>query len=129
MLLGLDTRGNPIAFFPALENNLIPPGETAIVPQAISDWVIQDPPGLAETHLIFSRSPLTQSYEALKASSKESRQIGIVRNPLDIAQMVLQDLHAASADILPKIDIPTDTYALDTHAWATLGFLYQVSEA
>jgi hypothetical protein len=127
LLLGLDTRGNPIAFFPALENNLIPPGETVIVPQAISDWVIQDPPGLVETHLVFSRSPLTQSYAALKSSSKESRQIGMVQNPLDIAQTILQDLHAASADILPRIDMPTDTYALDVHAWATLGFLYQIS--
>ncbi|WP_416673380.1 caspase family protein [Egbenema bharatensis] len=128
ILLGLDTRGNPIAFFPALENNLIPPGETVIVPQAISEWVIQDPPGLVETHLVFSRSPLTQSYAALKSSSKESRQIGVVHNPLDLAQTILQDLHAASADILPKIDLPTDTYALDVNAWATLGFLYQVSE-
>jgi hypothetical protein len=129
ILLGLDTRGNPIAFFPALENNLIPPGETTIVPQAISDWVIQDPPGLAETHLVFSRSPLTQSYAVLKSASKESRQIGVVQNPLDIAQAILQDIHTASADILPKIDVPTDTYALDVNAWATLGFLYQVIES
>jgi hypothetical protein len=126
ILLGLDTRGNPIAFFPALENNLIPPGETVIVPQAISDWVIQDPPGLAETHLVFSRSPLMQSYAVLKSASKESRQIGVVQNPLNIAQALLQDLHTASAEFLPKVEIPTDSYALDVNAWATLGFLYQV---
>lgn len=128
MLLGLDTQGNPITSFPNVDGNTIPPGETLIVPQANLDWVIQDRPGLAETHVILSRSPLARSYQSLQISSKDSRQISILNNPLDVAQMVLQDLHEASAPILPRIESPADTYILDVNAWATLSFVYQVIE-
>jgi Domain of unknown function (DUF4384) len=71
MLLGLDTGGNAIAFYPGEdpEEPRILPGDTLLLPQTTetSDWVMQAA-GLAETHVIFSRSPLTQAYQALAAA-------------------------------------------------------------
>ena len=132
MLLGLDTGGNAIAFYPgdSSAETLIPPGDTLSLPQttATSDWVMQAA-GLAETHVIFSRSPLTQAYQILGASehsNADARRIALVQNPLDVAQAILHDLHQASADLLPKNDLPAETYAIDVNAWATLSFIYQV---
>jgi hypothetical protein len=141
VLLGLDTSGSAIALYPApkddrnpqtalLDESLLSPGETRIVPRAAAaDWIIQAPTGLSETHLIFSREPLTQSYQALAAamrSKTDGRRVTLVVNPLEVVQAVLQDLHQASATMLPKVDIPTDSYALDVNAWATLSFIHQV---
>jgi hypothetical protein len=141
ILLGLDTSGNAIALYPtpanaslkpAPEESMIPPKETLIIPNkatSASDWIIQGPVGLAETHLIFSREPLLQSYAVLEAamqSQGDARRVSLLMNPLEVVQTVLQDLHQASAAILPKVDIPTDAYALDVNAWATLSFMYQV---
>lgn len=129
MLLGLDTSGNPLTLT-ASEKSVIPAQDTLIVPQSASDWIIQGIPGLAETHLVFSRAPFTQSNQVLQAISKsEMRQVTTVRNPLELVQALLQDLHQASAAVLPNIDVPTDTYALAVNAWTTLSFVYQVVEA
>ncbi|WAL61864.1 caspase family protein [Thermocoleostomius sinensis] len=129
ILLGLDPSGNPIAFYSTAESTAILPGETLVVPQAVTEWVVQGTSGLAETHLILSRSPFTQAYQALKAPSQaDVRQVVVIQNPLDVMQMVLQDLHNASADLLPHVDIPADTYALDVHAWTTFSFVYQVTQ-
>ncbi|NJO40020.1 MAG: caspase family protein [Cyanobacteria bacterium CRU_2_1] len=128
ILLGLDTHGNAIAFCTSPEKSIIPPGENITVPQSNLDWMIQPPSGLAETHIIFSLAPLIQSYQALKVAIKaDTHPITIVFDPLEVAQTLLQDLHQASAPILPKIDIPADTYVLDVNVWATLSFVYQVS--
>jgi hypothetical protein len=66
MLLGMDTSGNAIALYhnqvsqgpedaenkPPLKNAVIAPGETLTLPQSsASNWVIQEPPGLAEIQL------------------------------------------------------------------------------
>jgi Domain of unknown function (DUF4384) len=132
MLLGLDTGGNAIAFYPGDDSaeTLIPPGDTLLLPQttATSDWVMQAA-GLAETHVIFSRSPLTQAYQILEASEHskaDAHRIALLQNSLEVAQAILQDLHQASTDTIPKIDLPAETYAIDVNAWATLSFIYQV---
>ena len=132
MLLGLDTGGNAIAFYPGEdpEETMISPGDTLLLPQTTetSDWVMQAA-GLAETHVIFSRSPLTQAYQALEASGHskaDTRRIALLQNSLEVAQAILQDLHQASAEGIPKIDLPADTYAIDVQVWATLSFIYQV---
>lgn len=129
-LMGLDTGGNAIALLSKPENSSIPPKDTLVIPEAVSDWVIQGQAGLAETHLIFSRSPMLRSYEALQAAAKSNtRQITLLQNPLEVVQAVLQDLHDASLSFLPKVEIPTDTYALEVNAWATFSFVYQVMPA
>jgi len=153
MLLGFDTSGNAIALYkipssqeaqgadnkPPLLDGLIAPGQTLTLPQSLvaTDWVIPAPGGLAEIQLICSRAPFTKAIAALEAARRpkgEGEQIGDLFNPLEVAQAVLQDLHAASAIsmansssyALDSTSTVADSYALDVNAWATLSFIYQV---
>lgn len=130
ILLGLDPTGSPIVFYSTAATAVIPADETLVIPQAIAEWIVPGPCGLAETHLIFSRSPFTQAYQTLKVASKtDIRQVTPIQNPLEVAQAIWQDLHNASLEALPNIDLPADTYALDVNAWASLDFVYQVVQA
>jgi len=143
MLLGMDTSGNAIALYhnqvsqgpedaenkPPLKNAVIAPGETLTLPQSsASNWVIQEPPGLAEIQLICSRTPFTKSLMALDSArrKREGERIGDLFNPLEVARSVLQDLHNASAVAPELMGTTSDSYALDVNAWATLSFIYQV---
>lgn len=141
LLIGLDTKGNAITFYPsageisdsvAAARSVLAPGETRIIPQAsAANWLVQLPPGLTEIYLIFSRAPFTQAFQVLEAemrSKVDVRPVAALLNPLEVVQAVLQDLHQASSTTVP-IEIPADVYALDVNAWATLSFVYQVVEA
>lgn len=145
ILLGLDSGGSAIALYPLSatpsvsstevklvpEDSVIPPGETLIVPQnsVSSGWVIHGPSGPAETHLIFSRAPLTKTFAALDGAMRfmgNSRRVTLLSKPLEVVQAVLEDLHKASTGIAEKANASADMYALDVDAWATLSFIYQV---
>jgi hypothetical protein len=133
MLIGLDTKGDALIAYPAVPPaNGIEPGETVIIPQSnTASWLIQNPAGLVETHVICSHAPFTQADQILAAEThSKAGQVMPLLNPLDVVQAVLQDLHQASSRVLPAAtEIPGDSYALDVHAWATLSFVYQVIEA
>lgn len=144
ILLGLDSSGSAIALYPAPtasseeskakpvpSDSIIHAGETLVIPQASvsSEWVVHEPKGFSETHLIFSPSPLTQTYNALSESMRSigsARRVSMLSQPLDVARAVLQDLHQASAPLVNPADLPSEMYALHTNAWATLSFVYQV---
>lgn len=143
LLIGLDTKGNAVIFYPAKSDKsdfsslssiraAIAPGETRIIPQiSAANWLVQPSLGLTETHLIFSQAPFTQTLQVLEAemrSKVDVRPVTALLNPLEAVQAVLQDLHQASSATVP-IEIPADYYALDVNAWATLSFVYQVVEA
>ena len=144
ILLGLDSSKNAIALYhtepaqetngsetkPSLKDLVIAPGETLSVPQTSVDFesVIHGPAGLAETQLIFSYAPFTQTLAALGATTRprdEHEPIGPLLNPLEFAHAVLQDLHQASA-VKADTGSGADTYALDVNTWASLSFVYQV---
>lgn len=155
LLLGLDSSRSAIALYPTepaheingseskplLKDLVIAPGETVTVPQtsADSEWVIRAPDSLSENQLIFSSAPFTQTLAALQVAMhpKEGQEhIGVLLNPLEVAQAVLQDLHNASAIATlsrpsgnastETISPAADTYALDVNAWASLNFMYHV---
>lgn len=130
LLIGVDTRGNPLLFAPPVTNSNEEPSRPELHPQEIltlpidrSGWTIQRPTGLAETHLIFSPAPFRQTEQILKGRTSQ------ITDPLEIVQAILQDLHQASAPLVAKLEIPADSYALDVRAWATLSFVYQVVAA
>lgn len=155
-LLGLDSSRSAIALYPTepahelngsetkplLKDVVIAPGETLTVPQTSVDfnWVIHGPTSLCETQLIFSSAPFTQTFATLQVAmhpSDEQEQIGVLLNPLEVAQAVMQDLHNASAiamlshpsgSALETISPVADTYALDVNAWASFNFIYQVGQ-
>ena len=110
---------------------VIPPGETAIVPGAIAsvEWAVSGPTGLAETQLIFSISPFSETLDVLEVAkfpSEQNKLSGILSNPLEVAQAVLADLHRASETSIQSPGGSTDSLALDVNAWATLSFIYRV---
>lgn len=108
------------------EKQVIPPGETIVVPGAFTsvEWAVKGPAGLVETKLIFSIAPFAKTLEA--AAKSESAE-GILTNPLEVAQALLEDLQKASIPSVSDLGVSTtDSFALDLKAWATLSFIYQV---
>ncbi|KAF3887741.1 MULTISPECIES: caspase family protein [Nostocales] len=144
MLLGLSSSKTAIALFPwykvaetevsegqpHLVDLVIPPGETRVFPQTTSgfEWVVQAPASLAETQLIFSTAPFTQTLAALETDKNpkaEQQRIQPTMNPLEVAQALLQDLHNASA-VSDMNGTASDSYVLDVNHWASFSFVYQV---
>jgi len=117
----------------AMENQqlVIPPGESIVLPEAIApvEWTVCCGQGLAQTQVIFSVAPFTQTAKVLKlaeASAGAKSLSGTVKNPGGTAKAVLEDLHQASrADIDPEWSKP-DSYALSVKAWCSLSFIYRV---
>lgn len=138
MLFGLDARGNAIALYASeSEENTLQPKQVLIEPataltlpqSASSYWTVSEAPGLTEIYAIASRTPFTKTLQALAAfpyPPSAGEQLQEVRNPVEVARALLQDLHDASAvspDVLGSV---TDVYAFDVNAWASLSLSYQV---
>jgi hypothetical protein len=134
MLLGIDGGGSAIALYPQKTNSfdlVILPGESITIPQISNPfkWIVSEPSGLAETHVIFSRAPFTQTLAALDSMNHprgDQRRIARLLNPLEVARAVWQDLHQASAVTTEILGISSDSWAIDVNAWATLSFVYEV---
>ncbi|MGF1513386.1 MAG: DUF4384 domain-containing protein [Elainellaceae cyanobacterium] len=144
VLLGVDSDGNAIALYPAPlhrggkaepDASLIKPGETITLPPpaASAEWRIDSPPGLAETHVVFSAAPLDQTAMALEETVRptgNARQVSTLSDPLVIGQAILSDLHQASQAARGEgLELGSDVYALHVDKWATLSFYYRVDEA
>jgi len=109
----------------------IAPGEILTLPPASPtfQWVLHGPAGIAETFIICSRAPFTQTLRALGTAIRptdDAPALHILGNPLDIAHAVLLDLHQASNPSAQTIGASPDTFALDMSAWASLRFIYQI---
>lgn len=150
MILGLDSSGSAIAFYPMQSQEVSATGETKttfqeprvepktslILPQPSTSfsWVISGPAGLAEMQLICSKAPFTQTMAALASSNAKRERVAELNNSLDVARALLQDLHDASANAIRErgaiaseaTPTSSDTYSLDVATWATLSFIYQV---
>ena len=116
---------------PIFNQVVIPPRETSIVPDALTsvEWAVTGPTGLAETQLIFSIAPFSQTLDVLdvdRVPSEQNKLSGILLNPLKVAEAVLEDLHRASEASAESIGVSTDSFALDVNAWATFSFIYRV---
>jgi hypothetical protein len=142
MVLGMDSGGSAFVLEPptalpsnakASSNAMIGPGETLLLPQPLApaEWIVNPPLGLVESHLIFSRSPLKQTFATVEAALRpreSSYRISPMTNALQVVQFILQDLHQASIALIPT-DVPADSYGLSVDAWATLSFVYRVVSA
>ena len=140
MLLLTDSGASAIALYsqktasgetkPTLKDEVILPGETITLPDTSSafKWIVQGSPGLAETQLIFSQTPLTQTLATINTIDHptERQRIGVLLNPVEVSRAVLQDLHSASITNTEGFGISSDTFALDVNAWATLSFVYEI---
>ena len=147
IVLGLDSSGNFIMVYSSqtasaegveakstLQQEAIAPKTTITFPKPGNslEWVIRGPAGLAETHIIFSRQPFTQTLATLETAMRpmgDVQRISTPNNPLEVVHAIAQDLHQASAATLPTMVVPPDSFALDVNAWATLSFLHHIVEA
>lgn len=117
----------------AVENQqlVIPPGGSIFLPEAIApvEWTVCCGPGLAQTQIIFSVAPFTETAKVLNLAESSTGSKGLsgtVKNPGATAKAVLEDLHQASlAEIAPEW-IKPDSYAFSVKAWCSLSFIYRV---
>jgi hypothetical protein len=145
MLLGLNNSKNPIALYPWYKDNdseensskpelqqvVIAPGETLIVPQTTAgfEWVISGPNFWCETQMILSTAPFTKTLIALdegKHSSRETHRISPLLNPLEVAKALLQDLNQASIKKDETQNLSADSWVWNVNYWASFNFLFQV---
>ena len=131
LVLGLDPTGQPFLFnnLGTAQPSLIEPNQTAFVPMLAPniEWTLPTTPGLAETFLICSRAPFSQTQATLGAIAS-STVLRPLDNVLEVSQLILQDLHQASEQASKWVGTP-DVFALDVNAWATFRFVYQVVPA
>jgi len=137
VILGIDANGKAIAWYPGDQPESIPPQQSQMIPAPSSamSWRVPSNGGLAQIQVIASLKPFQQFWEALAENlpnltspdaTSHPAQILEIKNPLAIAQSLLEDLHRNSAVSSTMINNMTDYYALDMTTWATLNFIYQV---
>lgn len=146
MLLGLKNNINAIAFYPwqspeestylnskpLFQQVVIPPGETMLLPKGVTDseWMIPAPAYECEHQMMFSTAPFRETLgylEKAKYPITDQRPFGALLKPLEIAQLLLQDLHNASAVTSETNITSTDSYVLDVKNWASFNFDFQVA--
>ncbi|MDB9328033.1 peptidase C14, partial [Nodularia spumigena CS-590/02] len=146
MLLGLKNNINAIAFYPwqspeestffnskpLFQQVVIAPGETVLLPKGVtaSEWMIPGPAYECEHQMILSSAPFSETLGYLEKSKypiTDQRPFGALLKPLEIAQVLLQDLHNASAVKSEMNSTSTDSYVLDVKNWASFNFDFQVA--
>ncbi|MEA5503067.1 caspase family protein [Halotia wernerae UHCC 0503] len=145
MLLGLKNNRTAIGFYPwqtleetnisetqpMLKRVVIAPGETVIVPQtaAAPGFMVSGPAYECEYQLIISTAPFSKTLEALETAKfpTADRHISTLRNPLEVAQALLQDLHNTSTLKAEMNGTTSESYVLDVNNWASLSFSFHVA--
>ena len=134
LLFCLDSAGRSLILdsFTNPELATVGAGEAINIPATAETfgWTLHGPEGLAETQLIFSRQPFTQTLAALDGGMRPVQETLVFRalsHPVKVAQAVLQDLKAASNLSGQKPAFVSDDLTLDVQSWASFSFLYRVA--
>jgi hypothetical protein len=142
MLFSFDRDSKTFVFYsPTLENNLntnsnsqpiaIAPNTTSLFPHP-SNSLPQTGSiftGLTEIYAICSIAPFNKTLTVLSTQhnfKQDREQIVDLLNPLEVSQALLADLHTASMSLDRQLDSSSSVYALNTQAWATLSFTYEL---
>ena len=136
LILGIDANGKAIAWYPGDQPQQIKPQQTQIIPAPDTSvtWRASNNSGLAQMQVIAALKPFDQVLEKLADNlpnlppddTIHPAQILEIKNPLAIAQSLLEDLNRNSSVSSTIINNATDYYALDMKTWATLNFVYQI---
>ncbi|CCH67567.1 hypothetical protein RINTHH_14120 [Richelia intracellularis HH01] len=116
---------------PILENIVIAPGKSLIIPGFTADfqWAVTGQTSFAETQLILSKAPFKHTIEqqAVKYYSHVSnhQRIYPLLNPIEVTQALLEDLHDASCSV-DDANSPSSFYSFDVNKWASFSFIYQI---
>ncbi|MGL5875957.1 MAG: caspase family protein [Xenococcaceae cyanobacterium] len=137
MLFGLDVNSQAFAYFspnPDNQSNLqsmaIAAQTTSIFSNLLNSLSLNasNSSGLVEIYAICSIAPFFQTFTALSTQPNlkfDREQIVSLLDPLEVTRSLLKDLHAASIPLNEKFSFASG-YALNTNAWATLGFACQL---
>lgn len=137
VIVGIDANGKAIAWYPGEQPESILPQQSQMIPDPSSpiSWRVPSNGGLTQMQVIASLQPFQQFWETLGENlpnltspdvTRHPAQILEIKNPLAIAQSLLEDLHRNSAVSSTMINNTADYYALEMTTWATLNFIYQV---
>lgn len=141
LILGVDASGQTIAYLPPQHRNQnqqtghLFPGETRLIPSSSRgpNWRLAGSRGWGQMMIVGSQFPFTKTSKTLAefpGFKLDQEQIFTLEEPLKIAQSLLGDLNTSSraSGAFPGelAGTFTDSYALDSSAWATLSFVYQV---
>ncbi|MGB5593496.1 MAG: caspase family protein [Crocosphaera sp.] len=141
LIVGINSSGKAIAYVPPYEatetdattDNItyLEPGMSNFIPAAATGltWTTSSTQGWEQILAIASVAPFNKTLEALKQISEfkaDKDQILTLKNPLSVAEAVLEDLTTASRESKQMIKSNSESYTLDVKAWSTLSFVYQV---
>lgn len=131
ILLEITSSGKIIVYF-SPENNVILPHENVNIPKNSNSlkWIIDKSKGLGELVLICSYSPFKDTFMKMSESislKPEDEQIISLKNPVEICQTLLNDVHNGSQVSSNLVNNINEVYALDVNSWASFNFVYQIS--
>jgi Caspase domain len=142
MLFSFDRDNKTFVFYsPTLENNLdtnsnsrpiaIASQTTSLFPHPTNSlpWTASSSSGFVEIYAICSIAPFDKTIAVLSTQQnfkQDREQIVDLLNPLEVSHALLADLHTASMSIDEQLDSSSSVYALNTQAWATLNFAYEL---
>ena len=117
-----------------LTNIMLAPQAELAIPQTESSWKwkVSDSIGINTLYAIFSLQPFEKTLTSLATQQNfklDQQQVLNVTNPIAMIKSLMADLHhasAASTDLIPNL---SNVYALNLNSWATLNFIYEVSNA
>jgi len=142
VVFGTDSNCNIYALYTPAQSanieNIVQLEEIAIAPQATLaipaeddswKWKVSESPGINTLYVMLSVRPFSETLKAFASQQNfklDQQQVLNVTNSIAVIKAVMQDLHNTSsiaAELLPNEDV----YALDMNSWATLKFVYEVS--
>ncbi|MEL6494254.1 MAG: caspase family protein [Cyanobacteria bacterium J06623_7] len=114
------------------EITLAPQSELSIPPESSSwKWKVSESTGINTLYVVLSVKPLAQTLKALaqqKNFKLDQQQVLNVINPMAVVAALMQDLHSNSS-VPPELLPHDNVYALDVNSWATLKFVYEVTNS
>ncbi|MEO0834830.1 MAG: hypothetical protein AAFY16_02335, partial [Cyanobacteria bacterium J06642_3] len=144
VVLGIDCDSNIYALYipnqaANTEGNLqsnnvgIASGTEAMIPppQTSWKWKVPESLGINTLYVVFAVAPFAETLRAFATQQNykfDQQQILNVTNPVALIKALIQDLHNASA-VLDGLVPNDDVYALNVDSWATLNFIYEVTNS
>ena len=143
LILGVDSDCNIFAVYTPTESTLetevqlkdleIASGSKLMIPSAASSWKwkVPESTGINTLYVVLAVRPFEQTLKAFANQQNyklNQEQVLNVTNPIDVVNALLQDLHDNSS-VEPQLLPGNDVYALDVKRWATLNFVYEVSNS
>ncbi len=116
-----------------LEDIAIASGSELVIPDSDTSWKWKVPEsvGINTLYVIFAVQPFQATLKAFSTQQNfklDQQQVLNVTNPIDVIHSLMQDLHQASS-VSSELLTNENVYALDVNSWATLKFVYEVTNA